>query len=581
MGAAVTDPALPPGFTLDAEEPPVPAGFTIDAPQVSHPAPDPSEGGSTLQFGPWDTRIPIGQGATRFLAGAGKQFHDLGVGAQQLYAGAADLIAPRQQSITSLVTGKKTPSRVDELRAQVAENRRLEAPLNNTFAGKAGAFTGGIATLLPTMAIPGANTVAGAGLIGAGTGLLQPSTSTKETLTSTAIGGAAGAASQSIGQKVAKWAAGKVAARQAAAQSDEAVNSVRDATLKEVKAAGYVVPPTNVNRSAAATAAESLGGKHATEAAAAIRNQKVTNEIVRKELGLAKDAPLTVETLKGIRDKAGSVYKAIQNTGEIATDGQYIDDLAGIAQSVDDVAKDFPDLNLSANEEITNLVDAMLKDKFSAKSAIELTKQLRKAATGNLSGVNAADPAKRALGMAQRDAAAAVEDQLLRHLDSTGKGALGKQFEEARRVIAKTYSVEAALNPGTGNVIAKNLGAQLKRGKPLSGGFETIAKFSQTFPKAAAEITDSKGVSKLSAAVFGGGAGAALASGNVPLSATLAAVPAASYATRSALLSKTGQAMMATPSYAPNALATGTLGSMNALSKYSVPIGLSIQSSQK
>lgn len=511
----------------------------------------------------------------KILAGMGQAFATTGRGIKQT----AMNYGARAGQAEGILTPEESQGVIDRGRAEVAESRRLDAPLMATKAGKVGNFAGSIATLLPTMAIPGANTVTGAGVIGATTGLLQPTTSTKETMTNTALGGAAGAAGQAIGQKVAGWAGNRLAARQAAAQTDEAVNAVRDATLKQAKQAGYVVPPTNVNRSVTAAALESASGKYATEAAAAVKNQKITNSLVRQEMGLAKDAPLTVETLKAIRNKAGGVYKAIQATGEVATDSQYIDDLADIAQSIDDVAKDFPDLNLSANAEITKLVDGMLKDKFSAKSAIELTKQLRKSASGNLSGINAADPAKRALGMAQRDAAAAVEDQLTRHLEATGKGELARQFDESRKLIAKTYSVEAALNPGTGNVVAKNLATQLKKGKPLSGNFETIAKFAQSFPKAMQEITDSKGTSKLTAVFSGGGAAAALASGNVPLAATLASVPAASYGVRQGILSKAGQSMLATPSYAPNALGTAALKNANRLGRYAMP--LSIEASQK
>jgi hypothetical protein len=69
-----------------------------------------------------------------------------------------------------------------------------------TGAGIAGDITGSIAAALPTAFIPGANTVAGAGAIGAGLGFLQPSTSTMETLANTGIGGAAGAGSVLAGR---------------------------------------------------------------------------------------------------------------------------------------------------------------------------------------------------------------------------------------------------------------------------------------------------------------------------------------------------------------------------------------------
>ena len=58
------------------------------------------------------------------------------------------------------------------------------------------------------------------------------------------------------------------------------------------------------------------------------------------------------------------------------------------------------------------------------------------------------------------------------------------KFREARQLIAKTYSVEKALNPATGTVNAANLAAQLKKGKPLSTELKDIAEFNLQFPKA-------------------------------------------------------------------------------------------------
>src|SRR3954467_4142703 len=88
------------------------------APQAT-PVGDPSEGGSTLKVGSLDTGIPLPQGATRFLAGAGKAFSDLGRGAGQL-VGAVD-------------------------QKDIDESRRLDAPLMATGSGTAGNIIGNIA----------------------------------------------------------------------------------------------------------------------------------------------------------------------------------------------------------------------------------------------------------------------------------------------------------------------------------------------------------------------------------------------------------------------------------------------------
>lgn len=117
---------------------------------------DPTEGMSTLD---------------KFRAGAGKAMVDTARGVGQL--------------LPSWMPGSVS-------RADVEESRRLDAPLMNTGAGQAGNFSGNVAMILPTVAIPGAATLKGAAAIGAVQGLLAPSTSTEETIKNVGYGGAAG-----------------------------------------------------------------------------------------------------------------------------------------------------------------------------------------------------------------------------------------------------------------------------------------------------------------------------------------------------------------------------------------------------
>lgn len=119
-------------------------------------------------------------GLEKFRAGAGKAVADIGRGVGQM---------------VGLVS-----------RDDVAESRQNDKALMNTGAGVAGNVAGNLAAFAPTAFIPGANTVTGAGLIGAASGLIQPSTSTTETLKNTAVGGVTGMAVPAImtAAKVAK-----------------------------------------------------------------------------------------------------------------------------------------------------------------------------------------------------------------------------------------------------------------------------------------------------------------------------------------------------------------------------------------
>lgn len=132
-------------------------------------APDPTDGMSGLD---------------KVRAGFGKAFSDLGQGVGQMVG------------LTS--------------REDVAETRKRDAALMNTGGGLGGNIAGNLAALLPTAFIPGAATLPGAAMIGVGSGLMQPSTSTSETLMNAGIGGVASPAAILAGRgAVAAYQGGK------------------------------------------------------------------------------------------------------------------------------------------------------------------------------------------------------------------------------------------------------------------------------------------------------------------------------------------------------------------------------------
>lgn len=149
-----------------------PIGALLHAQAKTAPAPgsasDPSEG--RLPFEPFgiDTGLNMPQGVSRFMAGAGKAFADIGRGAGQL-VGAVD-------------------------RKDIDEAKRLDAPLMNTGAGTAGNIAGNLAALAPTVFVPGAATIGGGAAIGAASSALQPVGKDDSRLQNMAVGGAAGAA---------------------------------------------------------------------------------------------------------------------------------------------------------------------------------------------------------------------------------------------------------------------------------------------------------------------------------------------------------------------------------------------------
>ncbi|MFZ4110390.1 MAG: hypothetical protein ACOYKQ_07970 [Polymorphobacter sp.] len=430
--------------------------------------------------------------------------------------------------------GRGTQAGKDELAA-------AEKAFGATVGGKVGDFIG---TALPAIAatfIPGGNTIAGQALIGAGMGGAMPADSLGERAINVGLGGGIGAAAKVGGDKLASVLANRGAANAANATTQ---NAVRDAAITEARQAGYTIPPASANPTLLNRMTEGFAGKISTAQGAAIKNQPVTDALVRKSLGLADDAPLTRETLAGIRQQAGQLYAPVRGLGAVQADDAFLQTVDDIGARFQSAAKDFPSV---VNKEAASLVESMKVKNFDANSAVDAIQALRENATGNLTPF--AKGSEKTLGKAQKQLADALEAMLERHASANGQADAVQALREARVLIAKTYSVEKALREGTGSVSANKLAQQLAKGKPLSGELKSVATMGQNFPRAVQDVTSSMpGVSPLD---FGLGGGIGAITGNPAAMLMVAGRPAV----RSAILSGPFQRMAVNaPTYGPGLL---------------------------
>lgn len=148
----------------------------------------------------------------KFLAGAGKAFTDVGRGVKQLIDIPATALeeafgGEKLSRAMGLPTAKESAA---QTQTDINEAKRNGAPLMQTTAGKVGNITGAVATALPTVFIPGVNTVTGSALVGAGLGFAQPVAEGESRLQNTAVGGTAGALGPVIARTAAAgWKGGK------------------------------------------------------------------------------------------------------------------------------------------------------------------------------------------------------------------------------------------------------------------------------------------------------------------------------------------------------------------------------------
>lgn len=313
--------------------------------------------------------------------------------------------------------------------------------------------------------------------------------------------------------------------------------TMKQVALANAQKEGYVVPPSTVNPSVTNKVLESIGGKVAMEQDASLKNQAVTDALVKRSLGMDDAVQVAEDALPALRAQAAGPYKALRSVGTMRADADYGKALDAITAQYRGAAKDFPDL---ARTDILDAVESVRKPSFDSDSAMDAIAILRdKASTAYRQG-------DKALGKAYREISGAMESAIERSLARRGKDAtkLLKEFRDARQLIAKSYTAEGALNPQTGSFNAQKLATQLAKGKPLTGDMKKVADFATAFPKAAKLVLDSGSVRNTDV-ILGAGTAALSREPSYLL------YPFARQAVRAGLLTNAGQNALTQPGIQP------------------------------
>lgn len=220
-------------------------------------------------------------------------------------------------------------------------------------------------------------------------------------------------------------------------------------TLKEAQAEGYVVEPSAVRQPTSKL--ETVAGKASIAQEASIKNQKVTNNLAAKALGLPEETPLSPALLDGLKQRVDATYQAVADLKASATNLPW-----------------FP--------------------RYHSQDLLGELKQAR-ADTTSLYKAYYNNPNPGVLKAAKESAALAqsIEDDLDMIAKAAGKPELITQLQAARQYRARIADVEMALNVADGNVSAPLLGRMLDKGRPLSGELKVVGKFAQAFPRVARE----------------------------------------------------------------------------------------------
>jgi hypothetical protein len=345
---------------------------------------------------------------------------------------------------------------------------------------------------------------------------------------------------QSVGGLVGSLAGAGLLRPQAIGPSTQQVqNANRDETLKLGRDAGYVALPTDVGGKKVGRFLEGVSGKFKTEELASARNQQVTNNLTKRYLDLPEDTPLTTEVLENARTSVYPAYEAIAETGTISLGNK--NPFSNIVTGINKVTG-------GKNALMQDIPDTYTID---AATAIQKLKELRSDGSAYLrSGTNIMKPNPKEVARGNRYLAEAdkLEKAIENHVVKLGQPELINQFRDARRYIAKTFTVEKALNPQTGTVDAKKIAKELDKGVPITDELALVGKFAKAFPKTTKVVAEAPApFSALDLYGAGAGAGVDIMTG-VPALSLLAP---ARLGARYGLMTPQGQRLLATPQYTP------------------------------
>lgn len=356
---------------------------------------------------------------------------------------------------------------------------------------------------------------------GVGGGVMSPAASLGGMGRNVAVGGVSGATGQGTTEATGSPIAGMLAGMttpsvmsaagnraQAAvnqARLQEAEQGLRNQTLRAGQEAGYMIPTSTVNPSTVNKILESVAGKAAVGQEVSLRNQEITNRLMRQELGLPEGTPITEKALSDFRARVSTPYQ------EIAA----ISPLAG------------------------NTLEKLKDARFEAKNQWNYYNR-------------SADPKALKLAKEFDDKADMLETALEKIAVRSNQPQLVDDLREARKQIAKSYNIQDALNIGTGNISAPILARQMDKGVPFTGNLANTGRFANAFPSSMreGERIPTPGVSAgnaLASALLATIGGTQLG----PMGTLAAALPYTNIPARALVTSPAYQKRMAQPNYSP------------------------------
>lgn len=408
-------------------------------------------------------------------------------------------------AVAQMVGGPDTRQAIADWEEKRNRGKKLQGREGFDWYELAGSLApGGLIAGGVSKALPAAGAIAKGVVGGAAQGALQPTHGNEEDfltnkLTQIGVSGGVGGVIPAIGKGIKSFF------------GSNKLNPTQAATLAEGEAAGYKVPPSMVNPSGLNNTLESLAGKAAVGQESAARNQKITNMLAARALGLSDDTVLSPGVTKGVRDKAGEAYDAVGSL------------------------RPTKDMEWFPRYHQTDLVDQLKAARKASQIAWDKARIQK-----DSSFIDEA--------MRHAEHADSIQGDLEKLAVANGKDNLVKAMTDARTRIAKAHGVESALGEADSNISAPILGRAFdkKGGKAITGELATVGKMAEAFPSVMREgsrvpVAGVSGTDAVASAILGTmGYGAA-----GPAGLTAAALPMIRPMARNLVLSDAYQKTLA------------------------------------
>ncbi|MES1989276.1 MAG: hypothetical protein V4440_14825, partial [Pseudomonadota bacterium] len=226
--------------------------------------------------------------------------------------------------------------------------------------------------------------------------------------------------------------------------------SLRQRNAQSAIDQGYVLPPSNTDSGVISKTLEGLSGKEKTLQLASVKNQKVTDNLAKDYINIPRDTELNTQTLNSAKEPFNEVYEKIASLPAIKRTGKFAEG-----------------------------------ESLSGKQTLEQLKTTRYDARMQWNYFNrSGDPEAFAKANLLDEQAKGIEKKLESIAMSAKQPELVQDLRNARKELAKIYTVEKSLNPETGNVDAKAVLKLKQKGAPIDGPLGKVAKTAEAFPDA-------------------------------------------------------------------------------------------------